>query len=102
MSSIWVDGDMGEKIGDVGYVVEVVREGRSRWSLRERPARTNGSCEPRLEGWCGETDNRSVHAHGVAKIVGQNKTGDRLRIVSVTGAELAAFLESDGHPELIP
>ena len=32
--------------------------------IRTEPARTNMSREIRLEGWCGTTDNFSVHAHG--------------------------------------
>lgn len=98
----WVDGDMGEKIGDVGYVVSVERDGYSRWSLRDRPGHTNQSNEPRLEGWCGTTDNRALHAHGVGRIVAMNRRGDRLRVEYLEGRELAEFLVSDGYPRLVP
>lgn len=32
--------------------------------IRTEPARTNMSNEPRIEGWCGTTNDWSVHAHG--------------------------------------
>ena len=100
--SKWIDCENGI-VGTIGYLVGVVdtsRGGGPRYSLRERPARTNQSHEARLEGWCGETDNRSVTADGAWKIVRVNAAGDRAQIVRLEGASLAAFLEGDGHPEL--
>ena len=97
----WIDADIGN-VGQIGYLVETVYNGRTSWSLRERPLRTNRSNEPRLTGWCGETDNRSRTAHGVWKVARINGTGDRAQIVPVDGDELARFLEADGHPDLIP
>jgi hypothetical protein len=99
----WVDNPDFDKIGTVRYLVAVDRAGQStRWQLRERPARTNRSAEPRLFGWCGETDNRSVYAHGCVVVVGTNQARDRARIKSLDGEELRAFLEGDGYPELEP
>lgn len=104
--SQWIDigyGDANSAVGDTGYLVETRNgnTGREHLALRERPLRTNQSGVPRLRGWCGETDNQSRTAKGVAKIVRVNKAEDRAQIVAVTGADLAAFLEADGYPELI-
>lgn len=100
----WIDNNDFDKVGYTGYLVRVddTSNGGSRYSLRERPARTNRSAVPRLDGWCGEDNNRSLVALGVAKIVGRNRALDRARIARVTGSELAEFLSSDGYPELIP
>lgn len=100
----WVDNSGYSKIGTVGYLVQVdnTSDGGTRYSIRERPLRTNRSAVAKLHGWCGETDNRSYTACGVVRIVGTNREGDRARIAAVTGAELSEFLESDGYPELIP
>lgn len=98
----WIDVEFGTTVGTIGYLVETLdtSSGRTSWSLRERPLRTNQSLEPRLTGWCGETDNRSRHAHGVWRVTRINRTGERGQIVQLTGAALAAHLEADGYPEL--
>lgn len=105
--SQWIDvgyGDAKRAVGDIGYLVETCNSntGREYLALRERPLRTNRSGVPHLRGWCGETDNQSRTAKGVAKIVRVNKAQDRAQIVAVTGDDLVAFLEADGYPELIP
>jgi len=102
--STWIDVDYETTVGTIGYLVETLdtsRGGPHRLSLRDRPLRTNVSHEPRLYGWCGETDNKSRTAAGVAKVVRMNRLGDRAQIVSLTGENLRAFLEQDGYPELI-
>lgn len=96
----WIDCEDGSITH--GYLVETVHNGRTSWSIRERPLRTNQSNEARLTGWCGETDNKSRFARGVVRVISRNAGGDRARIAPVTGAELAAWLERDGHPELNP
>lgn len=100
----WIDCmDFG--VGAIGYLASTDNSNTRSWnvlSLRERPLRTNVSREPRLHGWCGETNNVSRTAMGVWKVVKTNAAGDRAQIVQVTGADLAAFLERDGYPELIP
>lgn len=102
----WIDcNDFDTKIGNIGYLVETTNNnarGATTLSLRDRPLRTNQSNEPRLTGWCGETDNKSRTARGVWKVARLNKACDRALLVQVTGADLAAFLADDGHPELIP
>jgi hypothetical protein len=104
---MWIDidnYDLHLEIGTIGYLVETLNtsSGRTTYALRERPLRTNQSHEPRLSGWCGETDNRSRYARGVWRVTKVNRAGDRASISRVTGADLARFLEEDGHPDLIP
>lgn len=101
--SKWIDISDNETtaIGTIGYLVGTTSAGRETFSLRERPLRTNQSNEPRLYGWCGETNNKSRAAYGVWKIVRVNKAGDRAQIVMLHAAELTAWLEADGHPGLI-
>ena len=100
----WVDFDLSSElgVGDFAYLVEVVdtTRGTTTWSLSARPCRTNVSHEPRLHGWCGETDNRSVYARGVMRVSAFNRDGDRARIAAASAAETSAFLERDGYPEL--
>lgn len=108
MTTVWIDFDQYEyeskdagQIGWVGYLVETDSAGRTSYSLRERPLRTNQSQEPRLYGWCGETNNKSRCALGAWRVVCLNKDSDRAQIVNVEGKDLAAFLESDGYPDLL-
>lgn len=103
----WIDMDLGQDfaVGATGYLVSTDNSNTRSWdrlSLRERPLRTNRSGEPRLRGWCGEDNNVSRTAHGAWKVVRFNAAGDRAQILELKGAELAAFLELDGYPELIP
>jgi hypothetical protein len=100
----WIDCcNDNTRVGDTCYLVEVLNtsSGRTSWSLNERPLRTNRSLQPRLSGWCGETDNRSRYARGVVRVAQINKAGDRCRIVRVEGEALAAFLSADGYPDMI-
>lgn len=101
----WIDCDSySTQIGTTGYLVKTLNtsDGGTSYSLRERPLHTNQSHQPRLYGWCGETDNRSRHARGVWRVVRMNKAGERAQIVKLDGDELAAWLDGDGYPELIP
>ena len=100
---MWIDSEYS-KIGTIGYLVRTLNtsDGSDRYSLRERPARTNMSHEPRLTGWVGETNNRSSTAVGCYRVVRTNRAGDRAQIARVEGKELADFLASEGYPELIP
>lgn len=100
----WIDCDYSDRVGTIGYLVETFNSssGSTSFELRERPLRTNQSLQPRLVGWCGETDNKSRTAMGVWRVARINATGDRAQIVQLTGAELAAFLDRDGYPELTP
>lgn len=100
---MWIDSEYS-KVGTIGYLVRTLNtnDGSERYSLRERPARTNVSHKPRLTGWVGETDNRSSTAVGCYRVVRTNRAGDRAQIARVEGKELADFLAEDGYPELIP
>lgn len=74
----WIDCcNYDTNVGDVRYLVEVLNtsSGRTSFSLNERPLRTNRSLQPRLWGWCGETDNRSRYARGVVRIASVNQGG---------------------------
>ena len=105
----WVDCNYSESeefwtgVGTTGYLVRTVNENcdGTRWSLRDRPLRTNRSNEPILNGWGGSTNNISKYAYGVAKVVAINLARDRCRIQMVTGKDLAEFVEKDGYPDLI-
>lgn len=101
--SKWIDIDTGN-VGTIGYLAETFNTSNAlrRASLRARPCRKNGSGEACLYSWCGETNNVSLTAAGVWKIVRVNATRERAQIVELTGAALAEFLERDGYPELIP
>ena len=90
-------------VGAVGYLVETLNTSTAptSFSLRERPLRTNVSREPRLNGWCGETDNKSRYARGCWRVTRFNAAGDRAQIVQFQGDDLAAFLAEDGYPELL-
>lgn len=104
---MWIDSDYdswGMRIGDNAFLVEVknTSNGAEYMLLQESPLRTNQSREPRLTGWCGETDNRSRYARGMVRIVKYNKSGDRAFVRQLTHKELATALEERGYPELIP
>ena len=60
------------------------------------------SHEPRLIGWCGETNNISRTAHGVWMVTRINNAGDRIQVLHVIGKHRDAFLAKDGYPGLIP
>lgn len=99
---MWIDGfDLKE--GDVGFLVESqktnVRGCPTRYSLRSRPAHTNMSHEPKLKGWCGETNNISITAEGLARVVRVTKNS-RAQIVPLQGEEQSRALKTLGYPEL--
>ena len=100
---MWIDSEYS-KVGEIGYLVRTLNtnDGSERYSLRERPARTNLSHALRLTGWVGETNNQSVTAVGCYRVVRTNRAGDRAQVVRVDGTALADFLASDGYPEIIP
>ena len=103
--SVWIDNDHhGLKLGQIGYLVEPLPPGTGQacWSVRDRPLRTNTTDEPRLHGYCGETNKHGRTAHGVVIVVEVNGSKSRARIASVVGERLAEFLRSDGHPGLVP
>jgi hypothetical protein len=91
-------------VGDVRYLVETLdtSSGRTSWGLRDTPLHTNQSIEPRLHGWCGETNNRSHYARGlvvVSRLAGEQR--ERVLVRRATPTEARAYLAKAGYPELI-
>jgi len=78
--AFWAEENEGAlKVGEIGFVVEVDREGVSRTTIQGRPARTNMSHEARLRGYCGETNNVVITAKGCAEIL-RRSTRDENRV----------------------
>lgn len=100
----WIDGET-LSVGTIGFLVEITQNnygGATRYGLYDRPCHTNQSHEPRLTGWCGETNNVSRTAQGLARVVRAANNG-RVAIVPVTGQEGSDWLANvAGYPELIP
>lgn len=99
----WIDElrtPIDAAVGTVGFLSRSPRQGcEPRLMLDEHPRRTNMSHEPRLRGWCGETNNVSVHAMGMARVARIAKNG-RVLVVAIDGAEQTAALDALGYPEL--
>lgn len=94
---MWID-DASYAVGDIGFLVRTSPQGQSeRYSLNQRPAHTNRSHEPKLFGWCGETNNVSVDAEGLAEVVKILPSG-RAQIKKVEAT--LERLEALGYPEL--
>lgn len=89
-------------VGQEGFLVQRSNpyQRRESWELSNVPAHTNGSHMPRLHGWCGETDNVSVYAHGVARVTRVAKNGRALVEVVTDAADIARILDAFGYPEL--
>ena len=89
------------QLGDMGFLVSRAPQGQATiYNLYDRPAHTNQSHEPTLHGWCGTTNNCSINAHGIGRVTRTTKNG-RAQIETVTDpAEIAAFLDEAGYPEL--
>lgn len=99
MARYWGDDEQGQhSIGDVGFLVQ----SQGRYRLYDRPAHTNMSHEPRLTGWCGTTNDISVSAEGLARVVRTLPNG-RVQYEQIEDrAEIATALDSLGYPELMP
>jgi hypothetical protein len=98
----WIGPDESLNVGDVGFLIEFSNPSKSEtWTLRDTPAHTNQSHQPRLHGWCGSWNNTNTNAHGMVKVVKVAKNG-RAQVVQLEGDELRAALEELGYPELMP
>jgi hypothetical protein len=99
--STWInEHDTDLEVSEVGFLVLTSPQGRTaRYSLWTTPAHTNLSGEPRLTGWCGNTNNTSVDAYGLAKVTKVARNGRR-RIATVEPTK--GLLEELGYPELMP
>ena len=106
--TMWIDTDEintgAMPKGSPGFLVEISPQGKAtRYNLRDTPAKTNRSCEAKLRGWCGSTNNVNVWAYGIWKPVKTSLNGMRTLIQEVTDrAELEQFLEAVGWSELLP
>ena len=100
---MWIDGDewgCDVAVGERYFLIETTHYNHgsmTTYALSDRPAYTNQTGEPRLHGWCGTTDNRSVSAEGMVEVVCIAKNG-RIKIRQI--APTLEVLEKFGHPEL--
>ncbi len=99
MTQKWIDEQDFD--GDKAFLVEFYNSSAVRWSyvLRNTPAYTNLSNEPRLRGWCGSYNNVSTTGCGAWKVLRVAKSG-RVLIEEMEGEELNEFLDEMGYPEL--
>lgn len=98
---MWMDNSEMVRVGQIVFVVEIIREGRSYFGLRSTPLRTNKSHEPRLHGLCGETDNISRFARGIGVVTRlAGPYDDRARVRQLIGKSQSVALEKLGYPEL--
>jgi hypothetical protein len=100
---IWIDefSSYSSATGDIGFLIRTSDENHGnacRYRLSDHPAHTNQSREPKLNGWCGTTNNVSTTACGLARVSRIAKNG-RVCLVDVTEPEkVTAALEELGYP----
>ena len=101
MTSMWIGPDETLTVGQIGFLVEKrqILKGWERQELRDVPAHTNVSNQPRLHGWCGTYNDLSTHARGMVRVERVVSNG-RAYVRELEGAELAAALDGLGYPEL--
>ncbi|MBK6287187.1 MAG: hypothetical protein IPF49_06015 [Gammaproteobacteria bacterium] len=97
----WIGPDESLTVGQVGFLVEHhnTLAGWRRHDVRDLPARTNQSLEPRLHGWCGSYNDISTHARGMVRVE-RMAENSRAFVRELEGDELAAALEDLGYPGL--
>jgi len=96
---MWIDGE-DATVGAVAFLVRrSPQQGADSHHLQDRPARTNQSNEPRLNGWCGTTNNVAVYACGVVRVARIAANG-RAQVVPLSGPRLTAALDTLGWPSL--
>lgn len=105
--TMWIDHDPHFEehlgVGDTRFLINVYNSNREwdRYDLRDHPARTNVSNQPRAVGWCGTYNDTETHGCGVWRVTKVAKNGN-LKIIKVTDkAELEEFLEEYGYPDLL-
>ncbi len=101
MTTLWIDEQENYAAGDAGFLTrfDYDNTGGERYILRDTPAHTNHSHMPRLIGWCGSYNNVSTNACGAWRVTRVAKNG-RMLLSELAGADLAAFLEEMGYPDL--
>jgi hypothetical protein len=94
--------DRNYRVGDVAFLWEIFNtsDASYRRQIGQQPAHTNRSNEPRLHGWCGETDNRSITALGMVRVARIAANG-RAQLAELRGEALAAAAMELGYPELV-
>ena len=104
---MWIGGHKaaidGWNVGDAAFLVRTSNaiKGTERYELRDLPAYTNESRQPRLRGWCGSWNNVSTDGLGVWRVAKIAKNG-RVQIAEVIDrGELATFLDQYGYPDLL-
>ena len=101
--AIWMSADPSySDIGDLGFVAEVLNfNTRQDWhEFGTSPCRKNLSHEPVLSGWCGSTNNINRVAIGVGIITRITKSGERMLVKILKGADLTSALDALGWPDL--
>ena len=99
--TMWIGPDESLSVGGVGFLIEKTHYTNrwTRYELRDTPAHTNQSHEPKLFGWCGSYNNLSTSGVGMVRVKRMAKNG-RAFVEQLKGDELAAALEELGYPEL--
>lgn len=103
-AALWIDTDGTIGVGDIGFLIESTdnnRRGAVKYRLDSEPRCTNQSLQPRLTGWCGETNNVSVYAMGLRRVSKLTKDG-RALLARLTDAERDEWLRANGYESLIP
>ena len=103
MDKLWIEEQEEFEVGDSAFLISFFNESTAstRYVLRNTPAYTNRSNEPKLHGWCGTYNNIGTYGEGAWQVVRIAKSG-RYLIKELTRSELILFLEDMGYPELIP
>ena len=97
----WIDNSNGYRVGDVGFLLEYTwhaKGGKSQMRLSDRPGQANMSGRIIVDGWCGESNNVSVYAYGVARVSRVCKNG-RAQVVRLWMNEALKAYESLGYIE---
>jgi len=101
MIAMWIGPDETLAVGQIGFLIEHSHtlKGWSRYALRDVPAHTNQSNEPRLHGWCGTYNDLATHARGMARVERVARNG-RAFVRELEGDDLATALDEFGYPDL--
>lgn len=99
----WIDEQPHTLEGEIYFLARSVAalRGRSRWFLDHSPCRKNFNRQPLLSGWCGTTNDVSLYAHGLARVVKFAKNGRTcIEAVAWDSPDGQAALENAGYPGL--
>lgn len=98
---MWIGPDENLQVGDKGFLINVSNaiKGTDTYFLRDTPAHTNQSHEPRLRGWCGTWNDTATYGCGMWEVTRVAKNG-RAFIRELEDRELFDALEEFGYPDL--